>query len=96
MRFTSSIFTRWAKLLPAIVIALTLSHGSHGQAAARVHIAHCVEACPQAGETREVVVHHLYAAAIDPGSRLAEWVAYRVLGGTLGVASLLPRIVNTG
>jgi len=33
----------------------------------------------------------LYAADIEPESGLAEWVAYRVLGDSLGVASLLPR-----
>lgn len=57
-----------------------------------VHIAHCRGACPPAGgPDNEVVVRHLYAAAIDSGTGLAGWVAYRVLPGSVGVASLLPR-----
>lgn len=57
-----------------------------------VHISHCLVECPQVSSPgAEVVVRHLYAAAIDPDTALAEWVAYRVLPGTVGVASLLPR-----
>jgi endonuclease G len=58
-----------------------------------VHIAHCRDYCPQSAYSaeREIVVHHLYAANIEPETGLAEWVAYRVLGDSLGVASLLPR-----
>lgn len=57
-----------------------------------VYISHCLRACPDVSHPEtEVVVRHLYAAAIDPDSGLAEWVAYRVLPDSVGVASLLPR-----
>ncbi len=57
-----------------------------------VYISHCLGACPDVSHPEtEVVVRHLYAAAIDPDSGLAEWVAYRVLPDSVGVASLLPR-----
>lgn len=57
-----------------------------------VHIAHCLSACP-AGEasSNEIVVRHLFAASINAQTGLADWVAYRVLRDTIGVASLLPR-----
>lgn len=57
-----------------------------------VHISHCLQACPQVSDARnEVVVRHLYAASIMQNSGLAEWVAYKVLPGSVGVASLLER-----
>ena len=57
-----------------------------------VHISHCLEACPEVSHAdNEVVVRHLYAAAIDQNTGMAEWVAYRVLAESVGVASLLPR-----
>lgn len=91
MRFTSSILTQWVKLLPAVLLVPILIPDSKTWAAEQVHISHCAEVCPDAGAPREIVIHHLYAAAIDPDSGLPEWVAYRVLGSSVGVASLLPR-----
>ncbi len=38
-----------------------------------------------------MIVRHLYAASINVQSGLADWVAYRVLDDSVGVASLLPR-----
>lgn len=68
-----------------------------------VHISHCLGECPQVSRPdTEIVVRHLYAAAINPDTALAEWVAYRVLPDSVGVASLLPRfwqedsLVKTG
>lgn len=82
----------WASLLAAVSIQ-----------AQPVFISHCLQACPDVSRPdAEVVVRHLYAAAIDPDTGLAEWVAYRVLPDSVGVASLLPRywqadeLVSTG
>ena len=75
-----------------LLAALTLSVSP--VKAESVHIAHCYIDCPRSAETgsRQIVVHHLYAAVVEQESGLAEWVAYRVLGESLGVASLLPRL----
>ena len=61
-------------------------------AAQVVHISHCLAACP-AGESadNEIVVRHLFVASVNSDSGIADWVAYRVLADTVGVASLLPR-----
>lgn len=57
-----------------------------------VYISHCLQQCPEVSSPQnEVIVRHLYAAAIDSDNGLAEWVAYRVLSDSVGVASLLPR-----
>ncbi len=85
MRCISNIFILWASCL---LLASPL--GAQEQS---VHIAHCQTYCPQSAESaeRQIVVHHLYAANIERETGMAEWVAYRVLGDALGVASLLPR-----
>ena len=86
MRFIRSFFIPW-------VSSLVLAACASAQGEPRVHIAHCYVNCPQSDNdsSRQIVVHHLYAADIEPESGLAKWVAYRVLGDSLGVASLLPR-----
>ncbi|MEX2470319.1 MAG: DNA/RNA non-specific endonuclease [Pseudohongiellaceae bacterium] len=84
MKYIKKFLIQWASvalLIPAIPVT-----------AETVHIAHCRGACPPAGgPDNEVVVRHLYAASVDSGTGLAQWVAYRVLPGSVGVASLLPR-----
>ena len=62
-----------------------------------VHISHCMAGCPIiAGsielESSEIIVRQLYVAAINERSGLADWQAYRVIAGSIGVASLLPRV----
>ncbi len=48
--------------------------------------------CPEAlAANNEIVVRHLYVADINADNGLADWVAYRVLHDSVGVASLLPR-----
>ncbi len=57
-----------------------------------VHISHCSQQCPDVSHPQnEVIVRHLFAAAISQNTGVAEWVAYRVLPDSVGVASLLPR-----
>ena len=57
-----------------------------------IHIAHCLQGCPAGTpDSNEIVVRHLYAVSINAGSQLADWVSYRVLPDSIGVASLLPR-----
>ena len=45
-----------------------------------------------ASASNEIVVRHLFAASINTQKGLADWVAYRVLRNSVGVASLLPRL----
>jgi len=48
--------------------------------------------CPESSAAdSEIVVRHLFAAEINADNGLADWVAYRVLKDSVGVASLLPR-----
>jgi len=79
------------KTIPTLWVSVLLIC-TNAALAQSVHISHCQRACPQVSDARnEVVVRHLYAASIMQNSGLAEWVAYRVVPGSVGVASLLER-----
>ena len=57
-----------------------------------LHISHCLQGCPTGTpDSNEIIVRHLYAVSINAETRLADWVSYRILPGSIGVASLLPR-----
>ncbi len=90
MKYIASIFTQWASIF-SLLIAATAIH------AETVHISHCMGACPVSNsessndDSFEIVVRHLFAAAIDKNSGQAQWLAYRIVPDSVGVASLLPR-----
>ena len=84
MRFISNTNTRWVSALSFFLI----SSFSSGQS---IHISHCLSACPLVDAENQIVVRHLYASEINRLTGVADWVAYRILPGTIGVASLLPR-----
>lgn len=85
MKFMLKSCIRWAScLLPALTLPAL--------SAQTVHIAHCLAGCPAgAPAANEILVRHLFAASINYQTGLADWVAYRVLPGSVGIASLLPR-----
>jgi hypothetical protein len=88
MKCISRFLTQWASL----VAGLSLVGSCFAE---QIHIAHCKDGCPASfsdstsAVQSEIIIRHLYAASISSG--LADWVAYRVLPETVGVASLLPR-----
>lgn len=87
MKCIKKFLIQWASL------SLFLAMSSVGTAET-IHIGHCLAGCPEtSGEERSnvIVVRHLYAASVSYDSGLADWVSYRVLPDTIGVASLLPR-----
>lgn len=89
MKYIVKFFTQWVSLLVLILLVPAVN----GQT---VHVAHCAAGCPQSSEQpgaagNEIVVRHLFAASINSENGVADWVAYRVLADSVGVASLLPR-----
>ncbi len=89
MKYIRKSFIRWASLC-----SLLVSTAAAGQT---VHISHCMAGCPVVTDglpidDSELVVRQLFAASINGESGLADWQAYRVLAGSVGVASLLPRV----
>jgi endonuclease G len=60
--------------------------------AAEYRIAHCLEGCPEgAHEDNQLVARSVYALSYNPGRGAADWLAYRMRSGALGIASSLPR-----
>lgn len=85
MKFTLKFCIRWGSCILTLMTAPALS-------AQTVHIAHCAAGCPTgAPAANETVVRHLFAASINYQTGLADWIAYRVVPGSVGIASLLPR-----
>ena len=84
MRFMRKFFIRWVSLCFLV---------AGGQTPAQeISISHCLRSCPDVSRaTNEVTLHHVFAAAVIPETGGVEWVAYRVLPESIGVASLLPR-----
>ena len=87
MRSINNIFIRWGSAF----LLLFLNAASNAQL---IHISHCMLGCPQGDAENDLIVRHLYAAEINSKTGLADWVAYRILPGSVGVASLLPRRWN--
>ena len=84
MRFTQKFSIRWVSVC-LLMAAVRIS-------AQEINISHCLNSCPDVSRpTNEVSLHHVFAAAVIPETGEVEWVAYRVLPGSIGIASLLPR-----
>ena len=57
-----------------------------------VHVSHCLMECPTGtAATNELIVRHLYAVSINQQTKVADWVSYRIIAESIGIASLLPR-----
>jgi len=60
--------------------------------AAEYRIAHCLEGCPEGAQRdNQLIARSVYALSYNPSRGSAEWLAYRMRPGALGVASSLPR-----
>ena len=84
MRFTQKYSIRWVSAC-LLMAAVRIS-------AQEINISHCFNSCPDVSRpTNEVSLHHLFAASVISETGEVEWVAYRVLPESIGIASLLPR-----
>ena len=71
---------------------LILAVYASGFEAQTLHVSHCLSGCPTgSAATNELIIRHLFVVSINQQTRLADWVSYRILDGSIGVASLLPR-----
>ena len=84
MEFISNIFIRWGSSFVLILFSI-FSEAQY------IHISHCMSGCPRGDSDNDFIVRHLYAAEINSENGLPDWVAYRILPNSVGVASLLPR-----
>jgi endonuclease G len=81
-----------SSLLGVCYLAFFASHGL----AQNVMVSQCNGRCPSyqsaaSEKNAKLVIHHVYAAALNEQTGLADWVAYRLTKEAIGVASLLSR-----
>jgi len=76
-------------LLPAIVSSLLAVQTVSGET---VRFAHCLGGCPVgAPDSNQVIARSLYTLSYNLENKVADWVAYIVTPGSIGVASNLSR-----
>ena len=77
----------------AAVAVLLIASLSQSQAA-ELRIAHCLYGCP-AGSSPEnhLILRPIYALSYNTRNKVADWAAYRVTSGSIGIASSLSRAV---
>ncbi len=90
----SAPLNRSSLLLGTLALVWTLITNS--VLAQTVAVSQCNGQCPSyqsaAGQKNsKIVIHHVYAAALNEQTGLADWVAYRLTKDAIGVASLLAR-----
>jgi len=71
------------------VLLLTLANISYGQ---EYKIAHCYDGCPEgASDSNHLIMRPIYALSFNTTTKSADWVAYKVSGASIGIASSLSR-----
>jgi len=89
-----------AAIGPPLVLAaiwflpvLVLSPVSHGET---IRIAHCLQGCPVGDPTtNDIIARPIYTLSFNHQTRVADWVAYVVTAGSIGVATSLSRQPKT-
>lgn len=84
---------RVMKLFPVRMILAVVLLGSAALAAGQeVRVAHCLYGCPVgAAADNHLLLRPIYALSYNTHRKSADWVAYQVTAGTVGIASSLSR-----
>ncbi|MBL4580518.1 MAG: DNA/RNA non-specific endonuclease [Gammaproteobacteria bacterium] len=61
--------------------------------AAELRIAHCLHGCPTGSSAENhLILRPIYALSYNTRNKVADWAAYRVTSGSIGIASSLSRV----
>jgi endonuclease G len=75
------------------VAVLLIAFMSQSQAA-ELRIAHCLYGCPAGSSSQNhLILRPIYALSYNTRNKVADWAAYRVTSGSIGIASSLSRAV---
>jgi len=89
MKFDTRHARSFCNLLTAAVCIL----GSGALQAETVRFAHCLGGCPSgASAGNEIIARALYTLSFNTENKIADWVAYIVTPGSIGVATNLSRV----
>ncbi len=76
----------------AVALAVLLMAFLPQSQATELHIAHCLHGCPRGSSIENhLVLRPIYALSYNTHNKVADWVAYRVTSGSIGIASSLSR-----
>ena len=79
----------WIAALGVLLIA-SMSQSQ----AAELRIAHCLYGCPKGSSSdNHLILRPIYALSYNTRNKVADWAAYRVTSGSIGIASSLSRAV---
>ena len=77
----------------AALAVLLVASVSQSQAA-ELRIAHCLYGCPEGSSLENhLILRPIYALSYNTRNKVADWAAYRVTSGSIGIASSLSRAV---
>ena len=75
----------------AALAVLLIASVSQSQAA-ELRIAHCLYGCPEGSSLENhLILRPIYALSYNTRNKVADWAAYRVTSGSIGIASSLSR-----
>lgn len=78
-----------ARIAALAVLLLAIMAPSH---AVELRIAHCLYGCPLGTSTENhLILRPIYALSYNTRNKVADWAAYRVTSGSIGIASSLSR-----
>lgn len=88
-----SAFTAcWASLSRITALAVLLMASMPPSQAVELRIAHCLHGCPLGSSAENhLIIRPIYALSYNTRNKVADWAAYRVTSGSIGIASSLSR-----
>jgi endonuclease G len=84
------------RFVPSILSFIILVQISAAARSVEYRIEHCLSGCPVGSNSdSQLVLRPIYALAYNTEYKVADWVAYKVSAGTIGIASNLSRLPVT-
>lgn len=83
----------WASLWRIAALAVLLTTSMSQSQAVELRIAHCLFGCPLGSSSENhLILRPIYALSYNTSNKVADWAAYRVTSGSIGIASSLSRV----
>lgn len=83
----------WASLGRITALIVLLMASMFTSQAVELRIAHCLYGCPLGSSAENhLILRPIYALSYNTRNKVADWAAYRVTSGSIGIASSLSRV----
>ncbi len=82
----------WVALAGYLGLFALLAMPQESAAASQYRIGHCLYGCPQgASPENHLILRPIYALSYNTANKSADWVAYKISAGSIGIATSLSR-----